>query len=101
VKKFAHDLHFATLEEQFGPALLCEVSEETGVACSLVDNPNDRASIATRISIELRDQYVLGYRPMNPKYDGKWDKIKVKLSLPKGMPQLEAHARQGYCAPEE
>ena len=31
---------------------------------------------ATKIGIELRNQYVLGYRPNNPAKDGKWRKIK-------------------------
>jgi Ca-activated chloride channel homolog len=96
-----YDQYFATIEEQLGPALLGEISEATGGRMFTVDNPNEMASIATRISIELRNQYVLGYRPRNPKYDGKWHKIKVKLSPPKGFPRLEARAKQGYYAPEE
>jgi Ca-activated chloride channel family protein len=31
--------------------------------------------------------------------DGKWRKVKVKLSPPPGLPQLTVHARLGYYAP--
>lgn len=93
-----YDRYFATIEEQVGPALLSEVSEETGGRMFTVDNPRDLADIATKIGAELRNQYILGYRPVNGIYDGKWRKIKVKLSLPKGFPRCEAHAKQGYYA---
>lgn len=96
-----YDRYFATIEEQTGPTLLSEVSEETGGRMFTVDNPKDLADIATKISAELRNQYVLGYHPVNPAYDGKWHKIKVKLSLPKGFPRCEAHAKRGYYAPSE
>ena len=96
-----YDRYFATIEEQIGPALLSEVSEETGGRMFTVDNPKDMAGIAAKISLELRNQYVLGYHPISPKYDGKWHKIKVKLSLPKGLPRCDARAKQGYYAPSE
>lgn len=96
-----YDRYFATIEEQVGPALLSEVSEETGGRMFTVDNPKDLADSATKIGAELRNRYVLGYRPVNPPYDGKWHKIKVKLSLPKGFPRYEAHAKQGYYAPSQ
>jgi Ca-activated chloride channel family protein len=96
-----YDRYFATIEEQIGPALLSEVSGETGGRMFTVDNPNDMAGIAAKISLELRNQYVLGYHPISPKYDGKWHKIKVKLSLPKGLPRCDARAKEGYYAPSE
>jgi Ca-activated chloride channel family protein len=57
--------------------------------------------VATKIGIELRNQYVLGYRPKNPVRDGKWRKIKVKLNPPKGLPPLKVYAKTGYYAPSE
>ena len=84
-----------------GPALLSEVSEETDGQMFIVANPQDMAHVAAKMSLELRNQYVLGYRPMNPQYDGKWHKSKVKLSLPKGLPRCDARAKQGYYAASE
>jgi Ca-activated chloride channel homolog len=64
-------------------------------------NPNDLADVATRIGIELRNQYVLGYRPANPVHDGRWHKLKVKLVPPKGLPPLRVHAKTGDYASSE
>jgi len=96
-----YDHYFATVEERLGPALLSAVTEVTGGRAFTIDNPNDLADVATKIGIELRNQYVLSYRPKNPKYDGKWHKIKVKLIPPKGLPPLQVRAKQGYYAPSQ
>ncbi len=96
-----YDRYFQTPEERLGPELLGEVAELSGGRAFTVENPNDLADVATKIGIELRNQYVLGYRPHNALHDGKWRKIKVKLLPPKGLPPLKVYARTGYYAPEE
>src|SRR3984893_1269366 len=96
-----YDRYMSTPEEQLGPALLGDLTELTGGRAFTIDNPNDLADVATKIGIELRNQYVLGYRPKNPAHDGKWRKIKVKLVPPKGLPPLRVYARTGYYAPTE
>jgi Ca-activated chloride channel family protein len=93
-----YDRYMATPEEQLGPALLSDVSELSGGRSFTIDNPNDLADVATKIGIELRNQYVLGYRPKNPGHDGKWHKIRVKLLPPKGLPPLHVYAKTGYYA---
>jgi Ca-activated chloride channel family protein len=93
-----YDHTFATPEESLGPELLNDVSELSGGRSFTIDNPNDLADVATKIGIELRNQYVLGYRPKNPGHDGKWHKIKVKLLPPKGLPPLHVYAKTGYYA---
>ncbi len=96
-----YDHYFPTEEERLGPELLSEISETTGGRAFTIDNPNDLADVATKIGIELRNQYVLGYRPKNPVHDGKWRKIRVKLIPPKGLPPLRVYAKTGYYAPSE
>jgi|ERR1700690_2110836 len=96
-----YDHYFPTEEERLGPGLLSEVTELTGGRAFTIDNPNDLADVSTKIGIELRNQYVLGYRPKNPGHDGKWRKIKVKLNPPKGLPPLRVYAKTGYYAPTE
>jgi Ca-activated chloride channel family protein len=96
-----YDRYFATQEERLGPALLSDITELTGGRAFTIDNPNDLADVATKIGIELRNQYVLGYRPNKIVRDGKWRKIKVKLLPPKGLPPLRVYARTGYYAPAE
>lgn len=96
-----YDHSFPTEEERLGPTLLTDVSEVTGGRCFTIDNPGELPVTAGKIGSELRNQYLLGYRPNNAAHDGKWHKIKVKLVLPKGLPPLMTHAKQGYYRPAE
>ena len=96
-----YDPSFATPEEAAGPALLSEITEVTGGRTFTIENPNELTDVATKIGIELRNQYVLGYRSSNVLHDGRWRKIKVKLLPPKGLPQLTVYAKTGYYAPSE
>ena len=88
-------------EEIAGPALLTDVTEVTGGRMFTITNPNELADVATKIGIELRNQYVLGYRPTNRTRDGHWRKIKVKLVPPKGLPHLNVFSKTGYYAPSQ
>lgn len=88
-------------EEINGPSLLTEVTEVTGGRTFTINNPNELADVATKIGIELRNQYVLAYRPTNKTRDGRWRKIKVKLTPPKGLPHLNVFAKTGYYAPAQ
>jgi len=90
-----------TPEEAGGPGLLAGLAEVSGGRMFSVDDPNELPDIAEKISIELRNQYVLGYRPSNLVRDGRWRRIKVKLSPPKGLPPLQVYARTGYYAPTQ
>ncbi len=87
-------------EERWGPALLGEITEITGGRSFTVENLNDLPDIATKISLELRNQYTIGFRPANREKDGKWRKLKVKLDPPRGLPDLQTYARTGYYAPK-
>lgn len=96
------DSYAPTQEEILGPELLKEVCEMTGGRLFTVSNDlSDLQDIATRISAELRNEYVIGYTPSDMKHDGNWRKLKVKLLPPPGLPQLTVHFRQGYYAPAE
>lgn len=90
-----------TEEERNGPSMLGEITDVTGGRTFTIDNPNELADVATKIGIELRNQYVLGYRPKHPVHDGKWRKVKVKLNPPKGLPPLHVYAKTGYYAPSQ
>ncbi len=90
-----------TTEEMSGPGLLNDLTQATGGRQFPVDNLNELPDVAAKISLELRNQYVLGYVSTNRVKDGKWRKIKVKLSPPRGLPRLRVHAKTGYYAPTE
>jgi Ca-activated chloride channel family protein len=88
-----------TPEELNGPTLLNEMTELTGGRAFTVENLNDLPDIAAKIGMELRNQYILGYRPSHKAHDARWRKIKIKLRTPKGLPPLTAYAKTGYYAP--
>ena len=90
-----------TTEEAGGPGLLAELSEVSGGRLFSVENTNELPDIAEKISIELRNQYVLGYKPSNLIRDGRWRRIRVKLNPPKGLPPLQIYSRTGYYAPTQ
>jgi len=90
-----------TPEEAGGPGLLAELSEVSGGRMFSVENADELPDIAEKISIELRNQYVIGYKPSNLVRDGKWRRIKVKLNPPRGLPPLQVYARTGYYAPTQ
>lgn len=90
-----------TPEEAGGPGLLAELAEVSGGRMFSVEDANELPDITEKISIELRNQYVIGYRPSNLVRDGRWRRIKVKLNPPRGLPPLQVYARTGYYAPTQ
>jgi Ca-activated chloride channel homolog len=89
-----------TPEEISGPRLLSEVATQTGGRAFAAAFPGDLPSVANRIGVELRNQYVLGYYSTNKARDGKYRKVEVKLSEPPGLGSpLKVHWRLGYYAP--
>jgi Ca-activated chloride channel family protein len=94
------DPYRSTSEEIRGPYLLAELTDATGGRTFSINDVSELSDTAVKIGVELRNQYVLGYRPSNKVRDGKWRKLKVKLNAPKGLPILNVHARQGYYAPQ-
>jgi Ca-activated chloride channel family protein len=95
------DTYASTVEEQTGPILLTDICELTGGRLFRISDMGDMGDIATRISAELRNEYVIGYKPSEVKRDGNWRKLKVRLLPPPGLPILDVHYRQGYYAPSQ
>ena len=93
------DPYAPTPEERTGPQLLDDVSTSTGGRLFRVDDVDEMSDIAEKISTELRNQYVIGYKPKDLSRDGKWRKVKVKVNPPPGLPPLTVYARTGLlCA---
>ena len=88
-----------TPEELNGPSLLTDVTDLTGGRVFSVERLEDLPDIATKIGMELCNQYVLGYHPSNKTHDARWRKIKIKLRAPKGLPPLSVYNKTGYYAP--
>ena len=87
-----------TPEEENGPSLLEELAEETGGRHYRVDNLEQLASAAARISNDLRNEYLLGYSSTNPARDGRYRQVKVNVNS-NDKAQLRTYYRRGYYAP--
>jgi Ca-activated chloride channel family protein len=90
-----------TPEERYGPSLLAELAAMTGGRVFPESSRTDLRDIAAKIGMELRNQYVLGYKPSDARHNGTWRKIKVKLLAHKGLPPLRVYAKTGYYAPAQ
>jgi len=88
-------------EQVSGPRLLSEIATQTGGRAFAAALTSDLPSVAARIAVELRNQYVVGYYPKNQTRDGKYRHVEVKLAQPRGMSPLKAHWRLGYYSPTQ
>lgn len=84
------------LEERFGRQWLTEVTESTGGRTIALDNSAGIPAAAARASLELRNQYILGYRPVRTTENHKWRKIKVSVTRSSSFLPVQVHYRRGY-----
>lgn len=82
-----------------GRAMLEELADLTGGRAFFPDSVNELEDICTKIAIELKNQYVIGYHSTNAAKDGKWRKLRVKVNPPKGIQHLNVKSKAGYYAP--
>jgi Ca-activated chloride channel family protein len=81
-----------------GQALLEELAAVSGGRAFFPETAAEMNEIFERIAIELRHQYSIGYKPKNFSNDGKWHRVKVKVTPPRGLPKLTVRAKEGYYA---
>lgn len=81
-----------------GQAILEEISQVTGGKAFFPRSPAELEDAITRIALELRHQYSIGYYPSNAERNGQWRKIKVSVKPPRGFPHLTVRAKEGYYA---
>jgi Ca-activated chloride channel homolog len=79
-----------------GRTTIEDLVEVSGGRAFFPESAEELEDICSKIAIELRNEYVLGYHPSNDTKDGRWRKIRVKVSPPKGATRLSVHARSGY-----
>lgn len=72
--------------------LLMRTIEESGGRVQPLASLDEIEAAFRGIHAELRDQYVLGFYPQNPRHDGGWRRVLVRLR-PAG---LEGRCRDGY-----
>jgi Ca-activated chloride channel family protein len=82
-----------------GRAMVEELADLTGGRAFFPDSVYELEDICTKIAVELKNQYVLGYHSTNQNKDGKWRKLQLKVNPPKGINRLNVRAKQGYYGP--
>jgi Ca-activated chloride channel family protein len=95
------DSVFKTPEEWAGKRLLTEITEATGGRTLTLDNPRRLPELAATVSLELRNQYVLGFHRARATHDRRWRRIKVKMAASRGDLPLHLYSKKGYLGPEE
>jgi VWFA-related protein len=83
-------------QERDGPWYLRQMTEDSGGR--VVPYGQDAIDPIVKISVELRNRYLLGFTPTNETRDGRYHTLKVVVVPPRGLPKLRADWRKGYWA---
>ena len=86
--------HGSGREVQAGQQLLARLTQVSGGRAFLIDNVEQLDGFLEYIREDLRNQYVITYRPSNPALDGTWRRIEVRT----GDRGHDIRARDGYMA---
>ncbi|MBA2377977.1 MAG: VWA domain-containing protein [Blastocatellia bacterium] len=81
-----------------GDRLLEQLCEATGGQAFFTGNMLDLERAFTRISQELRSQYILTYQPANQNYDGRERKVEVRLRDPAKAKRYRIRTKSSYRA---
>ena len=82
----------------FGRSVLEEITRMTGGRAFFPNayNEPELVEICTRIALELRHQYSVGFYPTDIQSEAKWHKVQVKVNPPRGLGRLSLSYRDGY-----
>lgn len=75
--------------------VLKQLAYETGGRAWFPDDVSELAGVYDQIASELASQYTIGYASKNPRRDGAWRRIVVRVRRDNAM----ARTKQGYYAP--
>jgi Ca-activated chloride channel family protein len=77
---------------------VAEISEVTGGQAYFPKSVRELEGICARIAVDMKNQYVIGYRSTNQVKDGGWRKVQLKVSPKEGQARLSVRSRTGYYA---
>jgi Ca-activated chloride channel family protein len=82
----------------FGRSALEEITRVTGGRAYFPNayNEPELVETCTRIALELRHQYSIGFYPTDVTSDAKWHKVQVKVIPPRGLGHLSLSYKGGY-----
>jgi Ca-activated chloride channel family protein len=75
--------------------VLRQLTQETGGRAFFPNQLSELSNVYGQIADELSSQYTVGYSSKNPKRDGSWRRIVVRVNRPNSV----ARTKQGYFAP--
>lgn len=77
---------------------LIELCEKTGGEAFFTGDMIELERKFTRISKELRSQYIITYRPANQNYDGRERKVEVRFTDPENTKKYKIRTKTNYRA---
>jgi len=89
---------FKSLDDRVRKHCLEEITDASGGRTIMVNNLARVPDAAATISRDMRNQYVLGYKPSNRAHDGSWRRIKVRVASIATEPPLQAFYKRGYLS---
>jgi Ca-activated chloride channel homolog len=88
---------FKPFEELMGKRWLGEITDATGGRTVTVDHLDKLPEVAAAISWELRNQYLVAYRPDNRSQHSDRRQIQIRV-VPSHNPALQVYYRKSYLA---
>lgn len=74
------------------------LAQETGAQAFFPESARELGRVYDAIAAELSSQYSIGYSPRNPRTDGRFRRIVVRVT---SRPELRPRARTGYVAADQ
>jgi Ca-activated chloride channel family protein len=99
IREFIREADAQIFVIDMGRALLGDIADMTG-GHSYHASVDDLEDICEKIALELKSQYVIGYESTNTNKDGKYRKVRMRVTPPAGMGKLSVRTREGYYAPK-
>jgi Ca-activated chloride channel family protein len=91
-----HTVRVVTEHTPSALSLLRELAGHTGGRHYSLTSGDDLTVVSQRMAIEIRNQYVLAYRPTRDERSGVYHRIQVSVRPILGLPALKAFSRPGY-----
>jgi Ca-activated chloride channel family protein len=80
-----------------GQVIMDELTSLSGGRAYFLDREKEAGEAVKRLAVELRHQYVLGFTPLNAARDGKWNKVKIKVTASHpSAKNMIVRSRDGY-----
>jgi Ca-activated chloride channel family protein len=90
-----------TKAERMGPDLLGSLTNVSGGRTFPIHSLKKITNAASELAVELRNQYLIGYRPTPLAHDGRWHRVAIRVAAPQDSNHLHVYAKAGYYAPAQ